>query len=105
MGNPTIMSHPDLLPESTDPAGSTRYYVTIMERSIPWYEDSVTFVNLIRTNSLFVVDKLDSHCSTPKTEIFDGVVLKEKNGKYSWWRRLKQEKKYPTIAYVSTSQE
>lgn len=105
MADLTIMSNPDLLPESADPAGSIRYYVTIMERSIPWYEDSVTFVNLIRTNSLFVVDKLDSHCNAPKTEVFDGVVLKEKNGKYSWWHRLQQEKKYPTIAYVSTSQE
>lgn len=105
MANLTFMSNPDLLPESADPAGSTRYYVTIMERSMPWYEDGVIFVNLIRTNSLFVVDKLDSHCSTPKTEIFDGVVLKEKNGKYSWWRRLSPENKYPTVAYASISQE
>lgn len=105
MADLTIMSNPDLLPESADPAGSTRYYVTIMERSIPWYEDSVTFINLIRTNSLFVVDKLDSHCSAPKTEIFDGVVLKEKNGGYSWWRRLKQEKKYPLVTYTGISQE
>ena len=105
MGNPIIMKHPDLLPESSDPEGSTRYYVTIMERSIPWYEDSVTFINLICTNSLFVVDKLDSHCSASKTEIFDGVVLKEKNGEYSWWRRLKPEKKYPLVTYTGISQE
>lgn len=105
MDNSTTMYNPDLLPESADPAGSTRYYVTIMERSIPWYEDSVTFVNLICTNSLFVVDKLDSHCSVPKTEIFDGVVLKEKNGKYSWWRRLNPEKKYPLVTYIEMSQE
>lgn len=105
MDNSTIMCNPDLLPESADPAGSTRYYVTIMERSIPWYEDCVTFVNLICTNSLFVVDKLDSHCSVLKTEIFDGVVLKEKNGKYSWWRRLNPEKKYPLVTYTEMSQE
>lgn len=105
MAELTLMTNPDLLPESADPVGSTRYYVTIMERSIPWYEDSVTFVNLIYTNSLFVVDKLDSHCSVPKTETFDGVVLKEKNGQYSWWRRLSPENKYPLTSYVGISQE
>ena len=86
--------HPDLLPETADPTGSTRYYVTIMIRETPWNYSKVNFIDLINTNSLFIVDKLNPACSYPGIDIFDGVVLKEKNGTYSWWRRIKQENKY-----------
>lgn len=91
--------HPDLLPESADPAGSTRSYVTIMVRENPADIDKIVFTDLINTNSLFIVDKFNPQYSNFSCDIFDGVVLKEKNNSYSWWKRIKQERVYPTVKY------
>jgi hypothetical protein len=98
-----MMLHPDLMPESADPKGSTRYYVTVMIRETPWHWEAIKQIDLIKTNNLFIVDKFSPQFSMPRVSIFDGVVLKEQNGSYSWWCRLSQERKYDS--YELESQE
>ena len=94
----SMMFSPDLLPETADPEGSTRYYVTIMIKCIPYSVNDIKMIDLINTNSLFIIEKYGDF-SEIKTDIFDGVVLKEKDGQIGWWPRIKQEKKYPIIKY------
>jgi len=96
MGN---MFHPDLLPESSDPEGSKRYEATIFVNYFPAEKEGVKHIDLIATNKLFIVQAYGPNFKKITSSVFDGVVLKEKNGNYSWWRHLKAKYRYPLIKY------
>lgn len=96
MGN---MFHPDLLPESSDPEGSKRYEATIFVNCFPAEKEGIKNIDLIATNKLFIIQLYGPEYKKITAEVFDGVVLKEKNGGYSWWRHLKAKYRYPLIKY------
>lgn len=98
------LMHPDLIGENGDPEGSTRYYVTILHIYFPSNIEKVTYSDLIKTNSMFIIKEY-ANCAAPQIEVFDGVVIKDKDGSYSWFRRIKQENAYPVINDMNESQE
>ena len=98
------LMHPDLIGENGDPEGSTRYYVTILHIYFPSDTEKVTYSDLININSMFIIKEY-TNCAAPHMEVFDGVVIKDKNGDYSWFRRIKQENVYSVINDINESQE
>ena len=75
------LMHPDLIGENGDPEGSTRYYVTILHIYFPSDTEKVTYSDLININSMFIIKEY-TNCVAPHMEVFDGVLIKEKDGKY-----------------------
>lgn len=81
----TMCFHPDLLPESADPAGSERFSdIQIVRLEIPCREYGV--FEQLHTN-LFVIYVCSPEFTETKYDYFKGTVLKEING-FSWWRSI-----------------
>ncbi len=98
------LRHPDLIGEDGDPEGSTRYYVSILHMRISSDVEKVTYYDFIKTNSMFIIEEY-TNCAATQIEAFDGVVIKDKDGDYSWFRRIKQENVYPKFKDINGSQE
>ena len=83
--------NPNLLPESADPEGSTRYEnVTIIHMIVPC-RDSGTTMQLLNDDQLFVIYDCSPEYSKTSYECFRGTVLEDANGSYSWWRSIDQK--------------
>ena len=87
--NETVCFHPDLLPESADPAGSTRYSdVQIMRFEIPCREYGM-YEQFYEDEKLFAVYVCSPEYEKANCKSFKGTVLKEVNG-FSWWESIKK---------------
>lgn len=81
--------HPDLLPESADPVGSTRHEnVDIIYVRVPWCKEHRAF-HYDEENKLFIITDCSPHNKLSRTS-FKGTVLEETNGSYSWWQSIRQ---------------
>lgn len=82
--------NPDLLPESADPIGSTRFEnVNIVRIYIPCKEIGV-LQQFYKQDKLFIIYDCSPEYGNQSIECFKGVVLEEANGSYSWWQSIKQ---------------
>lgn len=79
--------HPDLLPESSDPEGSSRRNAKIVRISFPCRETGVLYRWF---NDDFVIYDFSPDNKQTECDVFDGIVVQEANGTYSWWRSIKQ---------------
>ncbi|MGN1339814.1 MAG: hypothetical protein ACI4WS_05945 [Oscillospiraceae bacterium] len=77
---------PQIMPESSDPAGSTRYHRFIVnEKRNASGEYRVSFPNDPAENGVFFVKEYSPEFSEYSSQSGNGVVLKEADGSYSWW--------------------
>lgn len=84
-----ITMHLDMLSKVADPEGSTRFEnVHIVLEQIPADFDSTMFYNDIEKNNNFIVEDYGTEYEEYEARMFIGTVVIEKNGNYSWWRRL-----------------
>ena len=84
--NDMVFFAPQMMPESTDPKGSTRYYRYIVNEKIPSkIKYKVSFPDNPKTNQTFKVREFSSEFKEYSSEQGDGVVIVESNGDYSWW--------------------
>lgn len=84
-----IMFNPDILPESADPQGSTRYgNVNIILEQIECNHEEVTYYDDIAENYTFIIEDKSPKYDGYETRIFKGTVVKEDNGTYHWCRSL-----------------
>ena len=87
-----IMFNPDILSESADPQGSTRYCnVNIIHEQIECNHTSVTYYDDIAESNTFIVEDKSPEFDGYETHIFKGVVVKENNGTYNWWRSINEQ--------------
>lgn len=85
-----IIYNPNILPESADPQGSTRYgNVNIIHEQIECKHSSVAYYDNIAESNTFIIEDKSPKFEGYETRIFKGVVVKENNGTYSWWRSIK----------------
>lgn len=86
-----IMFHPDLLPKSADPQGSIRYEnVNIVRMVIPCKEKGI-LTQFCKEDKLFIIYDCSPSYDNQAVESFKGIVLKEANNHYSWWKSIEQE--------------
>ena len=83
-----VMFSPQIMPESSDPKGSTRYRCYIINEKIP--TDSkyrVEFPDDPNTSNstIFRVLEYSDEFSEKSYVAGNGIVLKESDGSYSWW--------------------
>lgn len=86
-----VMLAPQILPESCDPKGSTRYHCHIINEKfkIDNGEYRVEFPDTPKEDCTFRVCEYSTEFDTPiSVAEGDGVVLKENNNNYSWWFNL-----------------
>lgn len=84
-----IMFNPELLSEKADPKGSVRYVdvnichekIECKHREVFWYDD-------LEKSNAFIIEDHSPDYEGYKVSIFKGTVVKEADGKYSWWRSL-----------------
>ena len=77
------------MPESSDPEGSTRYscfIVHIINRIEQTQMAHINYMDYIDEYGVFIVVE-NTHISVTnhKVKAYQGIVLKEKDGSYSWW--------------------
>ena len=82
-----MMFNPNLLPEQADPWGSTRHNCTIIKISARG-DYSLNFEDKIDSENTFIVKYLNKNNPILRIDIFDGVVLKEKNNRFSYWKKI-----------------
>jgi hypothetical protein len=85
-----MMFHPSLLPVTADPIGSKRYKCCILhfknrvsnktKYNVKCYDD-------IFNKGIFLVDEYSPEFNDT-VDVFEGTVLIEQNGIYSWWRNI-----------------
>ena len=81
--------HLDMLSKVADPEGSTRFEnVHIVLEQIPADFDDTMFYNDIEKNNNLIVEDYGTEYEEYEAHMFIGTVVIEKNGNYSWWRRL-----------------
>ena len=88
MQNYMVTFAPQIMPESSDPAGSTRYHCYIINEKIPTKcEYHVEFPNDPSTSNstIFRVLEYSDGFSVKSYVAGNGIVLKESDGSYSWW--------------------
>lgn len=86
----STMFSPDILPESADPESSTQYgNVNIIHEQIECKHSSVTYYDNIAESNTFIIEEKSPKFEGYETRIFKGVVVKENNGTYNWWRSIK----------------
>lgn len=87
-GNGDVVFAPQIMPESSDPAGSIRYHCYIVNEKFPLdSEYHVEFPDDPSTSdsTIFRVCEYSSEFSEKSRVAGNGVVLKEASGSYSWW--------------------
>lgn len=80
--------HPDILPPTADPEGSERFDCTIIHEQIHG-GSKTTFYDDIQ-NGRFIIEDYQPEYEGYEVHVFEGVVLREGNGRYSWWKKIKQ---------------
>lgn len=82
--------HPDLLPETADPIGSTRYgNVRIVLEQIENNKYETTYYNSIAENNTFIIEDKSPEYKGYECRFFKGTIVKEADGSYSWWKSIK----------------
>lgn len=82
--------NPNLLPESADPEGSTRFEnVNMMHLLIPCREEGTLF-QWYEKDNMFVIYDCSPEYGGQAIESFKGTLLIEADGSYSWWRQLRE---------------
>lgn len=83
--------HPDLLPETADPAGSTRYEsVNIVRLLIPCKEEGI-LTQFYKEDNTFIIYDCSPKYGNQGVDSFKGTVLEEADGSYSWWESINQK--------------
>lgn len=86
-----MMLHPDILPSSADPMCSTRYEnVNICHEEIECHHETINFYDDISKTNTFVVEEKSPQFDGYQCHIFKGVVVKEADGSYHWWKSIDQ---------------
>lgn len=86
-----IAYNPDLLPETADPQGSVRYSdVNIIHEKIECRHEETTFYDDIADNNMFLIEDKSPKYEGYESHMFKGVVVKEENGSYNWWKAIDQ---------------
>ena len=84
--NDIVFFTPQMMPESTDPKGSTRYYRYIVNEKIPSkIKYKVSFPDNPKTKQIFRVIEFSSEFKEYSSEHCNGAVIDESKGNYSWW--------------------
>ena len=82
--------HPDLLPDTADPKGSTRYgNVKIVLEQIESNKYETTYYNNIAENNTFIIEDKSPEYKGYECRFFKGTIVKEADGSYSWWKSIK----------------
>ena len=80
--------HPDLLPDTADPAGSIRHEnMSITYTKLPCRQEGRLYQLY---ENAFVIYDCSPEYDVMSFERYKGTVLEEANGSYSWWRSIKQ---------------
>ena len=83
--------NPDLLPNTADPQGSTRYgNVNIIHEQIECHHEETTFYDDICKTNTFIIEEKSPQFEGYESHIFKGTVIKESDGSYHWWRSIDQ---------------
>lgn len=86
-----MMFHPDLLSKNADPEGSVRYgNVNICHEKIECKHEDITFYDDITATNTFIVEDKSPQYRGYECCMFKGVVVKETNGSYHWWKSIDQ---------------
>lgn len=86
-----VIYNPDLLPESADPQQSIRYCnVSIIHIEIKCRHEEVKFHDWISANNTFVIEDCSPEYTGYEYKVFKGVVVREADGTYNWWKSIKQ---------------
>lgn len=86
-----MMLHLDLLPITADPEGSVRYSnVNICHEKLECKHEDATFYDDIAKTNTFIIDDRSSQYKGYECCMFKGVVIKEANGSYCWWKSIDQ---------------
>ena len=84
--NDIVFFTPHIMPEKTDPKGSTRSYRYIVNEKIPSkLKYQVSFPDNHKNKQIFRVREFSSEFKEYSSEHGNGVVLDEGKGNYSWW--------------------
>lgn len=87
-----MMLHLDLLPTTADPEGSARYSnVNICHEKIECKHEDTTFYDDIAKTNTFIIDDRSPQYKGYECCMFKGVVIKEANGSYCWWKSIDQK--------------
>lgn len=87
-----MMLHLDLLPVTADPEGSVRYSnVNICHEKIECKHEDTTFYDDIAKTNTFIIDDRSPQYKGYECCMFKGVVIKEANGSYCWWKSIDQK--------------
>ena len=87
-----MMLHLDLLPATADPEGSVRYSnVNICHEKIECKHEDTTFYDDIAKTNTFIIDDRSPQYKGYECCMFKGVVIKEANGSYCWWKSIDQK--------------
>jgi hypothetical protein len=88
----TMMFHLDLLPITADPEGSVRYSnVNICHEKLECKHEDTTFYDDIAKTNTFIIDDRSPQYKGYECCMFKGVVIKEANGSYCWWKSIDQK--------------
>ena len=87
-----MMLHLDLLPTTADPEGSVRYSnVNICHEKLECKHEDTTFYDDIAKTNTFIIDDRSPQYKGYECCMFKGVVIKEANGSYCWWKSIDQK--------------
>ena len=87
-----MMLHLDLLPITADPEGSVRYSnVNICHEKLECKHEDTTFYDDIAKTNTFIIDDRSPQYKGYECCMFKGVVIKEANGSYCWWKSIDQK--------------
>ena len=87
-----MMFHLDLLPATADSEGSVRYSnVNICHEKLECKHEDTTFYDDIAKTNTFIIDDRSPQYKGYECCMFKGVVIKEANGSYCWWKSIDQK--------------
>ena len=82
----TSTYHPEILPATADPEGSERFDCTIIHEQIHGEPHTLFYDDL--ENGRFIIEDCQPEYDGYEAHVFAGVVLREPDGSYSWWREI-----------------
>lgn len=94
MTKKTMTFHPSILSECADPENSTRHNAIIILEKIPTSYNKVEYYNNLSIDKKFLIRDFSNEYNKYSIEIGQGVVLIEKNNKFSWWFTLDRQRYY-----------